>query len=417
MNFPVLYKVDKLNKERKWNVWTEKDIVFRHEGYVNEGKVKEIVERKIKGNTLRTGEEQAPREAKKLWLKKIDEGFKPDTSDKDGYKMYLNVILQKNKLNGGNRDIDFDKENKEEEIISSFRPPILLAKEFYNKKTKKINSFMNKFSKEVAFQPKLDGIRCIAYFDETVHLLSRRYKEFAFLDHIRKDLFDNFFRYNKDLVFDGEIYFHDLSVPSVHRYQFISSVAKIFRNEPHPEENKAQYWIYDLIDEKTSFKNRFKVLSKLFKKNESESIVLTQTTFRTSESTSDLESFLLNLNSHYVTDLSFEGVMLRDTESNYKNGRQSSLVKYKEFDDEEWIVVGAKKCEGGLQDGAVVWIVKNEDNTLEFEVKQTGDIEYSKELYKNRKKYYNKKINIRFIGKTEKGIPRFAQAISFVEDK
>lgn len=431
ISFPILYKLDTHSKKRFWKVWVENDVVYRHDGIDNkDAKVKEISSKKIPSNTLRDGPSQALREAKKMWLKKIDDEFKPDDNDKEGKIMYENVISQKNEQNGSNLNIDLNKEKKRKK--SSFsKIPVMLAKNFFKISEGNLNGDDGEISPFVknlihtAFQPKLDGIRCIAYYDSNrkeVVLKSRNMKEFSFLNHIRNDLKKIFEREdNKNLIFDGEIYYHDVDMDNVERYQFISSVVKINRKEPHEEENKVEYWIFDLIDEKMTFKERYKTLRKVIKEEKvkkNNSIVLVKTEFKDFEEEEDKSSFFTSIIHHYTDDLSFEGLMIRDATALYKNSRQSSLIKFKLFQDEEWKVIGAKSSVGGLQEGAVVWSLQSLTNPdLTVDAKQIGDVETSRRYYKNRNKYMGKKINIRFNEKTKDGIPRFPRAIAFVEDK
>lgn len=434
---PILYKKDKLGKLRYWEVWTKDEILYRRDGTTQENKQKEVTVKIVKGNTLRTPSEQAVQEAKKEWLKKIDQSFAVAEDDEKGMKLYESIVFQKeNSKADTNVGISFDNDNddtttkkrKAEEKI-----PVMLAKNFYTgTEDREISPFVSKFflnNKDVGFQPKLDGVRCIASYDatsDTVHLKSRNNKEFMYLEHIRDSLKKYIFKKHPTVILDGEIYYHNPAIDSVTRYQFVSSVAKISRLKPHEEETKVEYWVFDLIrceereTSSLSFVDRYKFLSqKLFKKKDTiPYVVLTPTSFKQSETTEELERFLITLYNHYTEDLSFEGVMLKAGDSLYKDGRQSSLVKFKLFSDEEWVVVDAKRSEGGNQDGAVVWILRDpEDEEKIIEAKQVGDVETSKQLFINKNKYIGKLINIRFNEKTEAGLPRFPRAISFVEDK
>lgn len=434
-NYPILYKVDSTGKRRFWKVYIDssnKDTIIRHDGIDNpSAKVKELTYKTIKGNTLRTGEQQALNEIKKMWLSKIDQGFKPDSKDKEGNIFYDNIVALKNEQNSANTSIDVSTLSKTVDVLKGKdtqlkKIDVMLAKDFYTKDrqlashTKKM---LSSFPLEVCVQPKLDGIRCIASYENgEVILRSRNMKKFCYMDHIKKSL-KNIFKNFPDTIFDGELYFHDPKIPNVERYQFVSSAVKVTRLEPHPEEEKIEYWVFDLIDTQSKtplpFKDRFKVLSDTIFKDNYDSIILTKTIYRHFDiktKQSDIISFLSNIFDTSVYHDTFEGIMVRNCKGLYKNGRSSDLLKYKMFMDEEWEIVDAKESVGGLQDGAVIWLLTNSEG-LTVEAKQMGNVEYSKQLFLNKEKYIGKMINIRFNDKTADGIPRFPRATAIVDDK
>ena len=126
----------------------------------------------------------------------------------------------------------------------------------------------------------------------------------------------------------------------------------------------------------------------------------------------NIETFLVKKKSDVKTyhDLftsrGYEGVMIRDRNSTYEVGKRSNyLLKYKEFQTEEYEIVGAKTGHGRDAD-AVVWICKTQDDQ-EFTVRPEGTIAQREEHYKNHKKYLGKMLTVRFQNLTAHGVPRF----------
>lgn len=105
-------------------------------------------------------------------------------------------------------------------------------------------------------------------------------------------------------------------------------------------------------------------------------------------------------------DQGHEGIMIREAISTYEIGKRSNyLLKYKEFQTEEYEIVGAKTGHGRDAD-AVVWVCKTESGN-EFTVRPEGTIKQREEYYANRDKYMGKLLTVRFQNLTALGVPRF----------
>ena len=96
-------------------------------------------------------------------------------------------------------------------------------------------------------QRKFDGIRCLAYIkDGNVILMSRKGKEFMFLDGIRKDVKKVLTKcFNKTTYLDGELYSDDLP------FQEINGLCRLSK-DPSKEQiksmKKLNYFVYDYFD-------------------------------------------------------------------------------------------------------------------------------------------------------------------------
>lgn len=271
----------------------------------------------------------------------------------------------------------------------------------------------NKFSSKMQFpcfaQPKLDGIRATYNF-KNKQMYSRNLIPFNGLQHITNEI------KSCDFILDGELYSDELP------FQKINGIV---RKETLSETDlktilKIQFRVYDIVTDKP-FKDRNKMLSDWFSKNNFQFIKMVKTTSITKENVNKTHDA-------FVAE-GYEGLILRNKESIYeKDTRSYNLQKFKKFDDSEFKIIGFK--EGvGKEAGAVIWIceVTNAPTREEsdgvapvafsFDTRPKGTILERKKIFKEAKdhpeKYIGKYITVVYFGFTDKGIPRFpiAQAI------
>jgi DNA ligase-1 len=106
-----------------------------------------------------------------------------------------------------------------------------------------------------------------------------------------------------------------------------------------------------------------------------------------------------------------EGIMIRESTSIYEIGKRSNyLLKFKEFQTEEYEIVGAKTGHGRDAD-AVVWVCKTA-NGHEFTVKPEGTIKERERYYSQRDQYIGKQLTVRFQNLTALGVPRFPVGVA-----
>ena len=105
-------------------------------------------------------------------------------------------------------------------------------------------------------------------------------------------------------------------------------------------------------------------------------------------------------------DQGHEGIMIRESTSIYEIGKRSNyLLKYKEFQTEEYEIVGANTGHGRDED-AVVWVCKTA-NGQEFTVRPEGTIKERERCYREKDNYIGKQLTVRFQNLTALGVPRF----------
>ena len=124
----------------------------------------------------------------------------------------------------------------------------------------------------------------------------------------------------------------------------------------------------------------------------------------------------------------FEGLIVRVDEGPYLlRHRSKYLLKYKDFLDEEFEIVGAETPETGKDAGTIIFVcrlknvvlvkIKSDDGEITEEVVSTfrcrprGTHEYRTKLYNNREDLVGKMLTVRFQDYTNEGIPRFPVGI------
>jgi len=351
VDFPVLFRKSKDGRLCLWRIWTEGAVVCSEHGYENG--VMSRARRKAEGKNTGKRNETSPSQ-----------------------QAVLEAAAEHRKRIEGKYSLT--PEEAEEVRI---RP--MLA---------------GKFSKKYAeyplhVQPKLDGARCLAYWttDDEVVLLSRGGKEYHaphIVEAIKRFL-------PKDTMLDGEIYIHGMV------FQQIMRLLKKWR----PLESiKLEYHVYDSPiaggDEEWTWSERYSFIRDLFRDvEESSPVKLTKTEVALSE----LE--VREKQSGYVMD-GYEGLIARNMDGLYLFGHRSHhLMKYKEFDDDEFEVIG--HTEGhGKEKGCVIWICKTKDGK-EFRTRPIGNLDDRRAWFVMAPASYGQLLKVRYFGLYDDGVPRF----------
>ena len=87
------------------------------------------------------------------------------------------------------------------------------------------------------------------------------------------------------------------------------------------------------------------------------------------------------------------------------NYRSHDLQKYKEFLEDEFLIVGFTQGDG-RDKGTIIWICVTKEGK-EFSVRPRGTMEHRRKLFQTGEKYVGKKLTIIYQELTEEGKPRF----------
>lgn len=249
-------------------------------------------------------------------------------------------------------------------------------------------------------QPKLDGARCIAVIvDGKASLWTRTRKPITSMPHIVAHL-ETIFSNHSSLILDGELYNH--SVRNTDGFEELMSLIR--KEEPKEGYQKIQYHVYDAIMENTPFSSRTKWIDRFIKTEGP--LVKVETVVINNED--DVYEYFKK-----CIGLKYEGIMLRNSASEYKNRRSCDLQKVKEFDDKEFLVVGVKEGRGKLAGHAGSFVCQIDGTNLTFPAKLQGELKALKEFYECPDKAVGRLLKVKYQGYTADGIPRFPIGVCF----
>ena len=185
------------------------------------------------------------------------------------------------------------------------------------------------YSKPTFIQPKLDGVRCTIQYDAgVVTAWSRTGKEWKNIEHIKLNLY-GFFDKFPNVILDGELYNHDL------KDDFEKIISLVRKTKPTAEDRvesaeMVQFHCYDIIDEELPFDQRCEFVS--------ESLMLLGNSIETLDTVMVFDDD--EAKSIHKSNLKkgYEGSILR-TNDKYKCGRSWNLRKFKDFHDDEALLL------------------------------------------------------------------------------
>jgi len=354
ITFPLIKYKDKLGREMTWSIYVINDKIYR-ESQIGDGKIRiydpiQVIPKNIGKKNETTPQEQAIAEAKSLWNKK-----------------------------------------KETTISKTIFP--MLAQNF--------SKHSQKLKCPFAVSRKIDGIRAISQIDDdNVYITSRLGKQFIFLNTIKSELQNILKKFN--VILDGEIYSHEISFNRISGA--VRSAKKISKDD-----HLLEYWIFDIIEDELSYKDRMKKLKQI------------ETYYKSIEYDNHLKFVYYDgvtshdevsvYHSKFVSE-GFEGVICRNLESTYRQKfRSYDLQKYKNFEDDEFKIVNVKDGKGS-ENKAIIFECECENGT--FDVRPRGSIEKRKEMWKNKNNFIGKMLTIRYQNtgiKDEGQMPRFPVGI------
>jgi len=258
---------------------------------------------------------------------------------------------------------------------------------------------------EVHIQPKLDGMRCLAFVSKgKVQLLSRKGKEIITMDHIVSDL--NKITDDKSYILDGELYAHGKT------FQENMKLIKKKRTESIT----VRFIIYDIVDTNSSYTDRLENLSQILKRHVYDHCRLISTSkIKSSE-------FIKDWHNNYV-NLGYEGAIIRHSDKGYEvNKRSSSLLKYKDFIDMTYKVVDIVPSDKNPKQGVVHCAELSTNggkhlSTITFGCGMKFSQADREDILKNKEDYIGKNAEVRFFEYTDDGLPRFPVCVGFRLDK
>ena len=283
-----------------------------------------------------------------------------------------------------------------------FRSPMLAHK--YGDLMKK-----GKVKFPVFVSTKLDGFRCVITKDGA---RSRSNKEWITVPHILKAL-EPIFNLYPNIVLDGELYADKFSKD----FNKICSLVK--RTKPSNEDLKdcaesIRFFWYDICDEDLIFSQRYALIEELVNQFQDD---IKDAVVKVEEYVANSEKEVREYHTKFLSEL-YEGTMVRQDWA-YEFSRSNSLLKLKDFIDEEFLIVGIEEGGGNKTGLAVKCILKFHDGR-HFPSTIKAQFPVLKEIWENRNKYINKKYaTCKYFELTPEkengggGIPRFSNCDRF----
>lgn len=363
MQLPTLYAQNSDKSSQHWTIKVDGPTFYTEYGRVGSDVVTKsepttcVGKNEGKKNET-TAEQQAIAEAKSKWKKKLDSGFYEDIT-KVSEDKFVNLML-----------------------------------------AKKYEDFKDKIKFPVYTQFKLDGVRLAV----TRHgMFTRNGKEVVSCPHILFSL-ANVFKEFPDLVLDGEMYNHQFK----DNFNKICSLVK--KTKPTKEdlaesEKLVQYYVYDAAVPNLNFFTRMVMIETVFNKHKNPYVV----TVPTYECKTYKE--IDKLYEQFLTE-GYEGQMIRLNDV-YQNKRTSSLLKRKEWMDDEFEIMDVIEGIGNRAGMAGAFMLKAK-NGKHFRSNLTGGFSLYDQYLKDKESLIGKMATVKFFCYTPKPeeVPRFGNVLS-----
>ena len=258
-------------------------------------------------------------------------------------------------------------------------------------------------------QPKLDGIRCLVKRDGTMQ--SRAGKPLLSAPHVALQLASWFETHPGVLALDGELYNHDLKAD----FEKIVSLAR--KAKPNGDDlaesaEKIQFHVYDVITKDPlpyiptqDGVSRQSVIADLEGKFFSVKVVPSVIVLTRDEIEAKLGEYL---------ELGYEGGMLRTRNDHYEHKRSKSLLKHKEFIDEEVEILEIIEGVGNWAGYAKAVRIKRANGVVQ-QSGMRGTQDYAAYLLRNADRLKGTQGTVRAQGETADGKLRFPVIVFFWE--
>ena len=267
----------------------------------------------------------------------------------------------------------------------------------YPFEAKRLEKWGNKF----LIQPKLDGDRCRAIFDEygKVTLLSSEENIINSVPHINSQLEE---MNMANFEFDGELYTHGNTHQTIH--SAVSRTVNI-----HPEFDQVDYHIFDYVSVEPQYERSIK-LPKLIKPSNNIKLVETQY----GETIDDVMHGL-----EYYTEHDYEGVVIRNLNYPYIRKRSTGMMKFKPRKSDYYQIVGYEEeisIHGDQKNSLGALILSSDENEL-FKVGSGSFLtrDQRKFLWDKRETLVGEIAHIKYQHLTERRVPRFPVLVDIIK--
>jgi ATP-dependent DNA ligase len=260
---------------------------------------------------------------------------------------------------------------------------------------------LTKWNHQFLIQPKLDGDRCRAIFDEygKVKLLSSEENQFNSVPHI-VDQLENMGL--KSIELDGELYTHGVNHQTIH-----GAIARTVNL--HPEFEQVEYHIFDYVSNDCQI-IRSVDLPKIVTPTDNVKLVETQY----GETVEDVMHGL-----EYYTELGYEGVVLRNINYPYIRKRSTGMMKFKPRKEDIYTVVGFEEeisIHGEpKQSLGALWLSSGEGERFKVGSGSFLTRENREALWIRRNSLLGELARVKYQHLTERRVPRFPVLVDIIK--
>lgn len=373
---PTLFKKTSAGAIQCWRIDTVDNVIVTRWGQEGgaEQKTEDIIHsgKNLGKANATTAVEQAQLEALARWEKQLKN------------KKYVQSI---NEAEAGKRD---------ERVLGGVDP--MLAHRF--------DQHGDKLKYPCYAQPKLDGHRCLAVIQQgECTLWSRTRKPITGVPHINRAIARmacEKYGDSADFVLDGELYCHD------YREKFEELTSFIRQVTPKPGHEVVEYHIYDMPSMTTAvYALRNTLLNDMFPLRATGPLKLVETV-----SIADEDELMFAFERFRAQG--YEGAMARNADGAYVGKRSYDLLKLKEFEDAEFVVVDVEEGRGKMA-GHAVFLCKG-FGVAHFRAKMKGELSELKKYFDKPELAVGRQLTVQYQGLTKTGLPRFPVGIRLKED-
>lgn len=264
----------------------------------------------------------------------------------------------------------------------------MLAKQEKDVKNRKI------FDKEWYISRKINGVRCLIYYDgKRVRTSSRGATNYdiAVIHIIQHPILEKFFENHPTAILDGEVYKNGYT---------LNKISGICRTQATVSDGKdLEFYWYDIVDLEQPFSERWKTMNEWSKELQlsdfdpyrhfSDSELHIQ--FLPQEIISGFDN-MKKLHDEWVSE-GWEGAVIRNPDSVYKPGsRGNDWIKIKEYFETEYPIVGLSE---GLREEDMCFILET-PNGQRFNCKPMGDREQKQWYREHIDELIGKNLTIKY---------------------
>ena len=251
---------------------------------------------------------------------------------------------------------------------------------------------------KISMQPKLDGVRCLIQYSvwhespdkPRVIAYSRTGKEWKNIDHILFNL-EPWFALNPNVILDGELYNHDL------KDDFEKIISLVRKTKPTEQDrlesaDLVQFHCYDIIDETKTFEERNDFIKQAVPRNHCIKHLIT---LHVSDEFSAKTAHQINL------DAGYEGSILR-TNDVYKCGRSWNLRKFKDFHDDEAVILDWVEGKGKRKGTIGKFMAQDSEGNI-FGMPVMDKFQYLQDNFEEMKTWVGKLATFTYFERTNAG--------------